>query len=760
MIDNVAMTKLMFDIFDLEGKKLSINELLDTFCRNLGLVFGVQAQARTVNRSQILPSEEFTINTMRPYTDNRLSNYSSFKEFVDYFNSGYRSCAILPIVVSGRSFAIVELLSREEDEFDKNAINALMIVTIVLGYQISARIEGEKSISVAKYFDAAFNSVIPQLLIDQSGKIVKANKSMLILFSSSIKEISGRNFGELFEIGTQGLQDLVRGVPAQARTLGTDARTFRATANNVSENLLHVAFYDTTGLKELEERTKVLKYSGYEAMLMMDQQTNVTWASENLEKVAKLQGSGVVGRQLIGMVLDKERFREAVRGIESGIATDSIRLDVGNGVYVDLKATLFRNEIYGISCILANNMLENRFRSMERNLDELVRLSSDSVIFVDQLGYIQRLNKSTEDILGYREQDIIGNPASMLYVTQQEQERFLRSLSAAKNEGMIDNIFATMKGKKDGVSVPCTQSIRSVYDTDGNLTGYIVVSKELLTKQALDAAEERLVAGVRQVEKLESESDLKTQFIYNISHDLKTPITNIKGFSTLLYNGDLGAVNEEQKGYIKIIIDESDRLMELIKQILDVAKLSSGKIKLEPQPTSFKKLGENPSIKALEEVAAGKGLIFSWNVDYDVGEVIVDPNRIIQVFVNLINNATKFTDHGSISVNVTRKGKGSVRVEVKDTGIGISKEDQRKLFRKFYQVHRKELTVQQGSGTGLGLSIVKEIVNLHGGKIGINSELGKGSTFWFTLPISGKKKKGKEAKEQAEQKEAIEGEKA
>ena len=113
-------------------------------------------------------------------------------------------------------------------------------------------------------------------------------------------------------------------------------------------------------------------------------------------------------------------------------------------------------------------------------------------------------------------------------------------------------------------------------------------------------------------------------------------------------------------------------------------------------------------------------------------EIPADPNRLIQVFSNLIGNAIKFTDRGEIRVRVMKK-KGSVRVEVSDTGIGISKADIPKIFKKFYQL-RRGLVKQEGSGTGLGLSIAKEVVNLHGGRIGVESEVGKGSTFWFTIP--------------------------
>lgn len=744
MIDNAAMTKLIFDIFDLEGKKLETSELLNRFSEELRLIFGIEkAESKMLDRNApISPAEEFAINTMKPTIDNRLSAYSSFKELVDYFNSGYKSCVIIPIVANGKTISVIKLLSRQEEKFEKNVMNALTISTMIVGSQIGWRLEQEKSINVARYFDAAFNSIVPQFLIDSNGSIIKANKSMLMLFNANSRDMMGKNVKELFEIDANMIAGLKKGRIAETRVIGKEGRRFKISSSEVNEKIMHVTFYETTETKELEEKTKLLKYSNYESLLMLDQNTNIVWASDNVDKVMRSQKNSLLGRQLLDMVVDKEKLRSGIAKIGNIIYNDSARINMGNGVYQDVRLTLFANEMYGLSCIVANNSLENSFRSIERNFDEMVKLSGDAIVFVDQLGYVQRLNKSAESLFGYREQELVGGPASMLYSTKQDQDTFTRSLGLAKQDSTINNIFVVMKGKKPEAFIPCDQSIRSILDQDGKLFGYVIVCKELLTKKELVETEETLDEKERLVEKLQEESELKSQFIFNISHDLKTPITNIKGFSTLLFNGELGGINEEQKSYVKIVIDESDRLMDLIKQILDVARLSSGKVKLELQPVDLKKLGENPSIKALEEVAAGKGIMFSWNVDYNLGEVNIDPNRIIQVFVNLINNSIKFTEHGSIKVDIFKKGK-NVRVEVKDTGIGIGKEDQRKLFKKFYQVHRKDLTMQQGAGTGLGLSIVKEIVNLHGGRIGINSELGKGSVFWFTIPILGKKKKEK-----------------
>lgn len=742
MIDNAAMTKLLFDIFDLESKKLETSELLNRFGQELKFIFGIEkVEAKMLDRNApISPAEEFAVNTMKPTIDNRMSAYSSFKELVDYFNAGFKSCAIIPIVANGKTISVIKLLSVQEEKFDKNILNALTISTMIVGSQIGWRAEQEKSINVARYFDAAFNSMMPQFLIDSNGSIIKANKSMLMLFNANSREMMGRNVKELFEIDANTIAGLKKGRVADTKIFGKEGRRFKISSSEVNENIMHVTFYETTETKELEEKTKLLRYSNYESLLMLDQKTNIVWASDNVDRVMRSQKNGLLGRQLLDMVVDKERLKGGIAKIANSVFTDSARINIGNGVYQDVRLTLFPNEMYGISCIVANNSLESSFKSIERNFEEVVKLSGDAIVFVDQLGYVQRLNKSAENLFGYREQELVGGPAQMLYSTKQDQDTFNRSMMLAKQDSAVNNIFAVMKGKKPEAFIPCDQSIRSMLDQDGKLVGYIIVSKELLTKKELEEAEETLVDKEKLLEKLQEESELKSQFIFNISHDLKTPITNIKGFSTLLFNGELGVMNEEQKNYVKIVMDESDRLMDLIKQILDVARLSSGKVKLDLQLVDLKKLGENPSIKALEEVAAGKGIMFSWNVDYDIEPINIDPNRIIQVFVNLINNSIKFTDHGSIKVDIFKKGK-NVRVEVKDTGIGIAKEDQKKLFRKFYQVHRKDLMMQQGTGTGLGLSIVKEIVNLHGGRMGINSEFGKGSTFWFTMPISGKKKR-------------------
>jgi PAS domain S-box-containing protein len=442
----------------------------------------------------------------------------------------------------------------------------------------------------------------------------------------------------------------------------------------------------------------------------------------------------MLGRNFIDIVIEKDKLNESMQKLPFSMP---LTLNLGNSVVNDVVVSLSKGW-NGYSGVISDNKLRRYAEVLSSNLDEIIQNTSDFVLIVDELGYLRGLNKSAEQILGYKKEEIANSDSSNLYEGE-AREGFKKALEIARKDGVVRNFFANVRSK-NGEVVPSYQTISRLIDQSGKLIGYMIIGKELATKRKIEDLEDMLAEAKRNEERFKGESDLKTQFIYNISHELKTPITNIKGFSSLLQKGEFGELNEEQKEYVKIILEESERLMQLIQQILDVAKLSSGKIKLDLQEVNLSKLGENPSIKALEEVATNKGLIFSWNVDYNVPEVIADPNRLIQVFVNLISNAIKFTEHGSINVKIYRKGK-NVRVEVTDTGIGISKEDQRKLFRKFYQVPKKGLTKQEGAGTGLGLSIAKEIISLHKGRIGVNSEVGKGSTFWFTIPIDLRKKK-------------------
>jgi len=222
-------------------------------------------------------------------------------------------------------------------------------------------------------------------------------------------------------------------------------------------------------------------------------------------------------------------------------------------------------------------------------------------------------------------------------------------------------------------------------------------------------------------------SDMKDEFVSVVSHELRTPLTSVKLYLSLLENGKFGELNEKQREALDIVESESDRLSRLIGDILSLSKLESGKEGLRLDVFDMNDL-KNPLYYAAAEE---KDISVSF---YMPSRFIVkaDKAMITQVFVNLISNAIKFTDKGgSVTVSCEDLGR-EWSLSVADTGKGIAKKEIPKLFDKFYQVE-EHMTRTKG-GTGLGLSIVKKIVDMHNGRINVDSEIGKGSRFTVYIP--------------------------
>jgi PAS domain S-box-containing protein len=390
--------------------------------------------------------------------------------------------------------------------------------------------------------------------------------------------------------------------------------------------------------------------------------------------------------------------------------------------------------------LLASAEIERHVKDMEESFNAFITQTSEVVITFEPTGYIKSANIAIDGVLGYKRTELVGKDIRSIY---RNPDILDRDVLHIRNGGEVSNTYVDLI-KWDTSSLPATQSIRLLKNANGT-ADYVVFIKELETKRALKEKEK----GIKELSidnaSLKRESDLKAEFINNIAHELKTPLTNIIGFSKLLHDGEVGTMNPDQNEYLNTILDEANRLLIIIKQVLDASRLNAEKVKLEPRDVNLKEMRQNPGIRALEEDAKNKGLQFSWNVDFDVPDIFADPNRLVQAFVNLIGNAIKFTEHGSISIKIKRSGKKKVECTVSDTGMGISDEAKSKIFKKFYQAPRKDLKQQVGAGTGLGLAITKDIIKLHGGKISlVESQSGVGTTFRFILPIRPRQKREKQ----------------
>jgi signal transduction histidine kinase len=227
-------------------------------------------------------------------------------------------------------------------------------------------------------------------------------------------------------------------------------------------------------------------------------------------------------------------------------------------------------------------------------------------------------------------------------------------------------------------------------------------------------------------------SQHKSQFLANMSHELRTPLNAILGYTELILDSVYGEMPEKARSVLDRVQRNGKHLLGLINDVLDLSKIEAGQLTLSLADFSLKNV-VHTVYTAVEPLAGAKKLAFKIEVSRDLPNGHGDEHRLTQVLLNLVGNAIKFTDSGEVLIKAAAAD-GSFSVSVRDTGPGISAPDQAKLFQEFQQADNS-ITKKKG-GTGLGLAISKRIIEMHGGKIWVESSVGQGSTFFFTLPVS------------------------
>jgi signal transduction histidine kinase/CheY-like chemotaxis protein len=230
----------------------------------------------------------------------------------------------------------------------------------------------------------------------------------------------------------------------------------------------------------------------------------------------------------------------------------------------------------------------------------------------------------------------------------------------------------------------------------------------------------------------EAEIDqMKSDFVSIASHELRTPLTSIKGYLDLVIHGNAGAITTQQEEFLQIAKNNTERLHLLVKDLLDVSRIETGNLELDVQLISLQAL-INTAVRSIRNQFNERDLTIEVDLPDNLPNVFGDSNRITQVLVNLLSNAYKYTEKGGATIQAREVG-NAIQIDIADTGLGISDEDQEKLFTRFFRA--SDSAVRKQSGTGLGLSITKSLVEMHGGEIWIKSKLNKGTTVSFTMPL-------------------------
>ncbi len=368
---------------------------------------------------------------------------------------------------------------------------------------------------------------------------------------------------------------------------------------------------------------------------------------------------------------------------------------------------------------------ESRFR-------ELLEAAPDSIIEVDNRGSIVLCNAATEKLFGYQREELLGRPVEILIPEgshaahlQHRTNYWNRPVTRPMGKGLT--LHAQ---RKNGSRFPVEISLSPVRSEEGILVTAIIrdVTDRKIAEEQIRAVNQQLQQRNQEVERA---NRLKSEFLASMSHELRTPLHTILGFTELLEEEVDGPLNERQKRFVSHVHQDAQHLLELINDILDLSKIEAGKLELRFEVFDARQAVEEV-LASLQGRADGKNLVVENHVAADYG-VKADRVRFKEILYNLLSNAVKFTLEGGQVEIGSQLREAEICFFVKDTGIGIAKQEQASIFDKFYQVGSTTKGVREG--TGLGLAITKQLVEMHGGVIRVESEAGKGSTFSFTVPI-------------------------
>ena len=367
----------------------------------------------------------------------------------------------------------------------------------------------------------------------------------------------------------------------------------------------------------------------------------------------------------------------------------------------------------------------------------------EGVIATCMEGKITFMNREAEKLTGWHHHESLGEPLSRIVniLNDQPYDRRVR----IKKENMFQYLPHNILLNKSGKEVPVEYKLTPIVTKDGLQKGNVSILRDVSQRERVERliknygrhlekqVKKRTAELEKTLKRAESADRLKTSFLLNMSHELRTPLNSIIGFSGILLQRLAGPVNTEQEKQLEMVQKSGRHLLSLVNDIIDISKIELGELNPNYETFNFQEMIEEVQ-KLLQPFADHKGIDIRFIKDTALNEIESDKKRLKQIFINVINNAIKFTEKGSVTVTCRRRDNDFIVTEVSDTGIGIRKEDMGKLFNPFIQLENS--FTRKFEGSGLGLSISKRLLDLLHGSITVKSEIRSGSTFTITLPVN------------------------
>ena len=488
--------------------------------------------------------------------------------------------------------------------------------------------------------------------------------------------------------------------------------------------------------------------SADDAIICNDRDGRITAWNPAAERMLGYAAGDVIGRD-ISLLFPPEGQREEaaafVRLWSGEGATVSDRVLVAkNGQRIELSVTMSpirdaAGVLIGASKIARDVSQPKRLRAAARHLAALVYSSDDAIVSKDLDGIVQSWNPAAERLFGYTAAEMIGQSITKIVPNDRlDEETFV--LGRIRSGQSVEH-FETVRQTKDGRLVDISLTVSPIRDLAGRVTGASKIARDirehnrLLDERRIAAANEE--AARREIleaqnRRIQEAARLKSEFVANMSHELRTPLNSIVGFAELIADERFGPLPERYLEFAKVMHSSAQHLLQLINDILDLAKVESGRISFQPEPVDLAQL-VSEATAIISGLAARRKIRVTVDVDPAIGIVHLDPIRLKQVLYNYLSNAIKFTsEEGHVAVRIRPEDGERFRIEVEDTGIGIKPEEEHRLFIEFQQLDAG--TAKKFAGSGLGLALTRRLVEAQGGTVGVHSVFGSGSTFFATLP--------------------------